>query len=538
MLLGKRVFIRRNSLKSPVTKLLLTVSLTLIFLAALAPGIMVAAEPIELENRRELFIDDFLIGELKGTAEQELHQPEIQEIVLKHDAPWEGSGSGYHSIFKDGDIYRMYYKAWHLEVTDKGLNTGKHPLYCCYAESRDGIHWEKPNLGICEFNGSKENNIILYPGQFPEVNADPGHPAIFKDTNPDCPPESRYKAIIRSSKPHGLLAFHSADGIHFEPMQNEPVITEGAFDSQNLAFWDTEANVYRAYWRVFTGGVTDGDNWKPSGDRAIRTATSKDFLNWGPFEDLTYEDSPSEELYTNQIKPYDRAPHLLLGFPARYVERGWSPAMEQLPETEQRHLRSKSSDRYGMALSEGLLMASRNGTHFKRWNEAFLPPGRERKGTWQYGHQYIGWHLVETKSTVDDSLSELSLYSTESYWTEPGSEVRRYSLRPDGFVSISADREGGELLTPPITFTGTELSLNLATSAVGSVQVEMQDANGKPLSGFSLQECDVLFGDSIDKTVSWKGSSDLGTLSSQPVRLRFVMNDADLYSLHFRKSDK
>ncbi|MCA9040209.1 MAG: hypothetical protein KDA65_07690 [Planctomycetaceae bacterium] len=493
------------------------------------------AEPLQLQTRRELFIDDFLIEKLIGTAEQRLHQPTSEEIVLKHDAPWEGSGSGYHSIFKDGDIYRMYYKAWHLDVSEQGLKTDQHPLYCCYAESDDGIHWKKPNLGICEFNGSTDNNIILYPGQFPGLNADPGHPAIFKDENPNCPPESKYKAIIRSAKPHGLLAFHSADGIHFKPMQSEPIITQGAFDSQNLAFWDPVAEVYRAYWRIFTAGKTDQENWKPAGHRAIRTATSKDFLHWEPFVDLTYVDSPSEQLYTNQIKPYERAPHLLIGFPTRYVERGWSPAMESLPELTHRRWRSKVSDRYGMAITEGLVMASRDGTHFKRWNEAFLPPGREREGTWHYGQQYIGWHLVETKAPQEGMLPELSLYATESYWTNPGSELRRYSIRPDGFVSISANRVGGELLTPSLTFTGNELTLNVATSAAGSVQVELQDTNGNPLPGYSLEENDVLFGNSLDKSVSWNGNSDLTALVEQPVRIRFVLNDADLYSLQFRE---
>ncbi|MEZ6046030.1 MAG: hypothetical protein R3C11_10710 [Planctomycetaceae bacterium] len=516
---------------------LLAVSLFMLFLVIGLPATGEGAEPagpIQLESRRELLIDGLLIDSLKGSAEQRLHHPVPQEIVLKHDAPWEGSGSGYHSIFKDGDIYRMYYKAWHLDVSEKGLNTGKHPLYCCYAESRDGIHWEKPNLGICEFNGSTENNIIMFPGQFSGIDADPGHPAIFKDENPNCPADAKYKAIIRQVKLHGLLALKSADGIHFEPMQAEPIITDGAFDSQNLAFWDPVAGAYRAYWRIFTAGVTTEENWKPGGHRAIRTATSDDFLNWGPRTDITYEDSPSEELYTNQVKHYDRAPHLLIGFPTRYVERGWSPATESLPELAHRKLRSSVVDRYGMAITETQLMMSRNGTHFKRWNEAFIAPGRERPGTWNYGQQYVGWHLVETASSLDPSLTDLSLYSTESYWTNPGSEVRRYTIRPDGFVSITADAKGGELLTPALTFTGNELTLNLATSAAGSVQVELQDGAGKALPGFTLEENDVLFGNSLDKTVSWNGNSDLSSLNNKTVRVRFVLHDADLYSLQFR----
>ena len=76
-----------------------------------------------------------------------------------------------------------------------------------------------------------------------------------------------------------------------------------------------------------TAGVANEKVWKPEGFRAIRTATSKDFLHWGPDADLKYVDSPDEELYTNVVKPYHRAPHLLIGFPTRSLDRGWSPSM-------------------------------------------------------------------------------------------------------------------------------------------------------------------------------------------------------------------
>lgn len=492
-----------------------------------------AADPLALGSRRELFVDGTLIDQLKGKAEQRLHQPQPQEIVLLHDAPWEGSGSGYHSIFRDGDLYRMYYKAWHLDVKDGKVNTGTHPLFCCYAESDDGIHWRKPELGLHEFNGSKANNIVIGHETMGKAKPDGGHPAIFKDENPNAAPDARYKAIVRSRGDHGLLALKSADGLRWSPMSETPIITDGAFDSQNLAFWDAQSGVYRAYWRYFTGGVTDEKNWKPEGDRAIRTATSKDFLHWENQRDLNYVDSPSEQLYTNQVKPYHRAPHLLLGFPTRYIERGWSESLRALPEREHRESRSKASDRYGMAITEGLFMASRDGVTFKRWNEAFLPPGIERPGTWNYGHQYLAWHVVETRSALEGAPNELSFYTTESYWTGNSSALRRYTLRLDGFVSIRAPMSGGELITQPITFTGKHLSLNFASSAAGGLQVELQDADGKALPCFSLEDAEPLFGDSVDRIVRWKKGPDVSAHAGKPIRLRFLLKDADLYSLRF-----
>lgn len=492
-----------------------------------------AQDPIDVGSRRELFVDDYLIESLAGKAELRLNHPVARELVLEHDAPWEGTGSGYHSVFRDGQLYRLYYKAWHLDVSGGKLNSGSHPLYCCYAESDDGIHWRKPELGLHEFNGSKANNIVIVSGKIGEASVDAGHPAVFKDENPDCPPDARYKAILRSSGPRGLLAFKSPDGIHWSLMSEKPVITEGAFDSQNLAFWDPVRREYRAYWRIFTAGTTTEKTWRPSGYRAIRTATSPDFLNWGPHADLTYVDSPVEHLYTNQIKPYYRAPHIFIGFPTRYVERGWSDSMRALPEPEHRELRAKASLRYGTALTEGLLMASRDGVHFKRWNEAFLRPGIQREGTWHYGQQYIAWHVVETASSLEGAPNELSLYAGESYWTGNSSALRRYTLRIDGFVSAWAPFSGGELVTKPLKFDGKRLTVNFSTSAAGGIRVELQTPDGEPIPGFSLDDCQEVFGDELERTVSWAGGSDVASLSGQPVRLRFALRDADLFSFQF-----
>ena len=505
------------------------------FVAAVAVAATnLLAEPVAIGTRRELFVDDALIESLSGGARLELHEPVPREIVLEHDAPWEGTGSGYHSVFRDGDLYRLYYKAWHIEVKDGKVNTGSHPLYCCYAESDDGISWRKPELGLIEFQGSKANNIVLAPESYGEVKSDPGHPAVFRDTNPACPPEARYKAIIRSAKPHGLLLFQSPDGFHWTLAHPSPVITEGAFDSQNLAFYDSNINAYRAYWRVFTGGKTDGEAWKPEGNRAIRTAISKDLVDWDASQDLRYVDSPDEQLYTNGVAPYPRAPHLLLGFPTRYVERGWSDSMRVLPELVAREDRAKSSERYGTALTEGLLMAGRDGVTFKRWNEAFLRPGPEREGTWHYGHQYLAWGVVQTRGSLDGGPDELSLYATESYWTGKSSLLRRYSLRLDGFVSAKAPLSGGELLTKPIVFEGKALLLNFASSAAGDVRVEIQDESGSALPGFAIEDCPPVFGDAIDREVTWKGGADLAGLAGRSVRLRFLLRDADLFSYRFR----
>ncbi|MBG87223.1 MAG: hypothetical protein CMO80_10030 [Verrucomicrobiales bacterium] len=485
-------------------------------------------------NRRELFIDSALIESLKGSAAQRLHHPVPREVAINHFEDWEGTGSGYHSVFHDGEKYRMYYKAWHIEVEAKGINTGRHPLYCCYAESDDGIHWRKPNLGIVAHKGSKKNNITSAFGITGELKYDPGHPAVFMDENPKAAPDARFKAIFRSWGKRGLIPFKSADGFNWKPMSDEVIFHGlGAFDSQNLAFWDPALGKYRAYWRIFSGGGVTDKEWKPKGHRAIRTAVSDDMLKWTNVRDVAYEDSPSEQLYTNQIKHYHRAPHILIGFPNRYFDRGPSESMSALPDPENRKHRAAASPRYGHALSETLLMASRDGVHFKRWNEAFLRPGIERPGTWHYGAQYMAWHAVETKSTLPGAPNELSVYATEGYWHGKGSTLRRYSLRLDGFVSINGKATGGEVTTTPIKFSGKELEVNFSTSAKGGIRVELQDENGKPIPGYALDDCPQQFGDSIDRVISWKNGADLSKLAGKPIRIRFELKDADLYSYRF-----
>lgn len=125
---------------------------------------------------------------------------------------------------------------------------------------------------------------------------------------------------------------------------------------------------------------------------------------------------------------------------------------------------------------------------------------------------------------------ELSLY-VKHHAGYPSAHVQRYVIRPDGFVSVQGPYQGGELVTKPLTFTGSQLSLNYATSAVGGIFVEIQTPEGEPIEGFALQDCSEHIGDRIEQAVNWKKRADVSKLAGKPVRLRFVLKDANLYSL-------
>ncbi len=451
-----------------------------------------------------------------------MHHPRPQEIAVELDRPWEGALSGYFTVFEDEGRYRMYYKAQDALLSEGQLRVT--PDNVCYCESDDGIVWRKPELGLIEFEGSRANNIIW------QGNGAHGF-APFRDDNPDCPPAQRYKAIGRGYTGDGasaLFALTSPDGIHWSLLSEEPVMRHCYFDSQNLAFWDAKRGEYRAYVRDFRGGDD------AAGTRDILTATSSDFVHWSKPEWLIYPGAPDEQLYTNQIQPYYRAPHILIGFPMRYIERGWSPSMEMLPELEHRRLRSSAHDRFGMAITDTLLMTSRDRRTFRRGDEAFLRPGPQRPGSWAYGNAQLAWGMVETASALPGAPKELSLYVGESMWTDHRCALRRHTLRIDGFMSMTAPLSGGEFLTKPLIFEGSRLVLNFSTSAAGSIRVEIQDVTGRPLAGFSLADCDEVFGDEIERTVTWRrGESEVSSLAGQAVRLRFVMTDADLFSLRF-----
>src|SRR5262249_4467675 len=161
-----------------------------------------------------------------------------------------------------------------------------------------------------------------------------------------------------------------------------------------------------------------------------------------------------------------------------------------------------------------------------RWGEAFLRPGPERRDNWVYGDGYQNWGLVETRVDDPGASNEISVYSLENSWKST-CRLRRFTLRIDGFVSVQGPLAGGELVTKALRFDARRLILHFATSAAGSIQVEIQDSDGRVVEGFALAECLEMFGDSLGRAVRWKQGDDLRRLAGKPVRLRFVLKDAD-----------
>jgi hypothetical protein len=170
-------------------------------------------------------------------------------------------------------------------------------------------------------------------------------------------------------------------------------------------------------------------------------------------------------------------------------------------------------------------MSSRDGLSFERWEEAFIRAGAEPE-VWTDRNNYPAWGMIET------APGELSVYWTEHY-RHPTMRLRRGTIRTDGFVSLHAGGDPGEVLTRPLIFSGDRLVVNYATDAVGWLRFELCEADGTPIEGFSLADSELLFGNEIEHEVSWRGGGDVSALAGRPVRLRVRLENADLYSLRF-----
>ena len=197
-------------------------------------------------------------------------------------------------------------------------------------------------------------------------------------------------------------------------------------------------------------------------------------------------------------------------------------------EEEARRIGTPKEWDYASDCTDILLCSTRGGSELRRlFLEAFIRPGLDLRN-WTSRSNYAARGIVATAD------NELSLYVSHNVGY-PSEHLRRYSLRPDGFVSVSAGYSGGGMVTRPFVFSGSRLLLNYATSAGGGLKVEVQTVAGQPLAGFALADCSELIGDRLDGAVRWKGGADVRRLAGKPVRLRFLLRDADLYSFRFAK---
>ena len=462
---------------------------------------MATSDSIDLADRRELFVDHHLIERLEG-AQLRMHSPQRQEVVFQVQPPVENGASGVYSAPVAGDEQYLLYYRGRFPLRD-GRDEAPEQA-ATVAVSDDGIHFERPELGIHDLGDGGRNNIIW--------RGNAGHNFMpFRDRNPDADPDKRFKAVGGVGG-RNLHAFYSADGFHWRLAQDEPLDVPGKFDSANVAFWDAVIGKYRLFSRM----------GQPERGRSIQSCESDDFLNWSEPVPHQYDDgAPVEEFYTNATTLCPGAEHLLLSFPMRYVRERTTP-VEDISAMDY-----PGSDKPGMTgMTDAVMMSSRDGVHWHRpFCEAWLRPGLDERN-WTHRNTTPAPGILSLRE------DEWSMYVSEHYaW--PDNRLRRLSIRPWGLASVNAGYAGGEMTTKPFTFTGGELRVNYSTSAVGSLQIELQDAESKPIPGFKLDEMTPIYGDRLDAGVAWQAGGDVSSLSGQVVRLRVRLMDADLFALRF-----
>jgi len=308
------------------------------------------------------------------------------------------------------------------------------------------------------------------------------------------------------------MAFVSADGIHWQRRGAEPVLRKGLFDSQNVSFWSDAEKRYLCYFRTWTG---DGY----AGFRTVSRSTSTDFIHWSEPTAMSFGDTPMEHIYINQTHAYFNAPHLYIAVAARFM-----PNRRVLSEEQARQINVDPG--YFNDCSDVVLMTSRGGAVYDRtFMEAFIAPG-------------IGWSNWVSRSNypalnvVPTGENEMSIYVNQNY-AQPSACLHRYSLRRDGFASLTAGYQGGEMLSKILTFSGERLLLNFRTSAAGQISVEICDESGQPLPGFALADCKPLIGNELNRAVVWAHGEAVAAWAGRPIRLRLAMKDAHLYALQF-----
>lgn len=498
---------------------------------------------INLDSRHSLFLDDFLIED-KVNVTRRINQPEKYENnpVLAPDLehPWEGRVSGISVLYDEEEhLFKMWYNATNLVLSrpDQASPDYIYDTFICYATSKDGIQWKKPELEVQDYDYgfhwayihgkvksyeewaqnyrssmTKKNNILLR--SLKSECFDVG--AVISD-NKDPDPNRRYTLVSHfnyyhlndKSKKNGIGLIFSPDGIHWRYSEDEPVDLQIYAGDRTTAFYDAGTKKYIVLTRP-PKQIAKGSG------RRVAMWVSGDLENWeevGEILAADERDPERTELYSMYPFKYES---MYIGFlEMYYVPQG---------------------------IGETQLVCSRDGVHWKR-------VGRK---------PFLTWGLQESSRDVTKGFDSAWVFPVSSppirvgnrlYVWYSGRKTRHFfhpsggieaiglaTLRVDGYVSIDAGEDEGFLLTKPFTFSGKELHVNSKTEwrdARGMLKVEILNEDNEPIPGYEKAFCDGIRSDSIDTLVSWRRRSDIGSLAIRPIRIKFYLANTNLYSFWF-----
>lgn len=502
---------------------------------------------LSIGDQRQVFIDGRFLAESRG-VELHVHPPrKTGEHTIATEHEWEQGGIGpYSSVMKVGDDYYMWYHAMDTVEWDQGHGNGS----ICLARSKDGIHWEKPELNVVDYRGSTRNNIVIGHGAAGLTIGQDGS-MVFLD--PNAPDDERFRMVTRFGaeveEGQAIHILSSPDGVrwkltHTSVIKARPQEQGHHLDCQNVIFWDDRIEKYVAYVRK---------NRRDPGSqgRCIARGESPELGGFADVQEMPivfgsdrddpfHGETPVVDFYMSAAIKYPWAANAYYMFPTAYYH--YLPGI--LPEFPERG-----------PINAGPLdtqfAASRDGITWERYDRrSFVPLGM--KGEFDWASTRVIRGLVP-----DVAGREMYLYYRASDWVHGwdrnesnknllrqaglGADqniavISRLVLRRDGFVSVRAAYTGGEFTTPVLTFDGHRLLVNVDTSATGRALVGILDETGQPIEGFSIDQCDLIHTcNEINRQVTWQHKGDLGGLVGRPIRLKFALTNCNLYAFEFAR---
>jgi hypothetical protein len=468
----------------------------------------------------------------------------VQQRPVKHarnpflvpDRPWEGTVVQLYSCDVHYDLATGRWQMWY-----EG-----HPgsVLLCTAFSKDGLRWEKPALGLQEWKGSRENNIILQTGYTDAhcasivkapTEKDPARkyklyywvgPAWFESQiepiglKPAEVAEARVR--LRDYKKNGHYVAFSSDGVTFTPRTEAPVLETSDF---NTTLFDEQLGRYRSYHKI----EYQKPGWKQK-RRCLWESESDDGVNFSKSR-LVLAPDESDDTMAHSAYAADR-----VEFYGMHVwpQDGYYLGLLWIFTI------TKGNPKYGMGWDDGHiqphLIYSPDGLEWKRLpvREPFIPIGPP--GAFDSGTLYsAGDHPVVLGNDV--RFYYFGCNYTHGN-TDPIASTKNHSgfgvatLPRDRYVGWQGGASSGTLLTKPLSFSGKELILNL-DAGHGNARVALLTADQKPIPGFGLEDCAPITGDGFEHPVKWQGG-DLSSLAGQAVRVQFSLRQSSLYTWQFR----
>ena len=467
----------------------------------------------------ELFLDDERTAYTRNVRRQ-IVRPRLhpRNPLVRREHPWEASHVAmYGGVHYDDEAqrFRMWYNAFGKNYYDEQM--------LAYAESADGIEWDKPKLDIRRYPGCgrRRTNILFGPEcnlHGPGVIPNPDPHAedrwlLLFDSYPKFRPDAAQRGI------HGRWSYTatSPDGLHWSPKLGRPAFA-GKADSAQCVLWDPEARVFRAYSRLTTSDAFG------QRIRTFRALESPDFEHWGDPREMFRPDdddgAPDTQLQQIAVSLYDG---IYIGFVTMFR------ISQYVVHPSGRHIDE------GLQVDSTQLLTSRDGLSFARVADRglFLEPAASGYGSTGYR---LAPHVLVVGDEVRIYLS--SNRSRAGRWK--GLEIGLATLSRDRFVSLLPERMREEAVVElvPMRYADRPPRLNADIGKAGRVRAEVADMNGNAVEGFTKEEAVPLTGDAFDHPLRWqRDGRDYGleslveTPTARPVRLRLWLEQARVHAL-------